>query len=108
MRQTSRYARRCTWSLYDARSYIRLLRPVRGPNVKGFAPDQQIKRQVHLPPDDCSNNIVGVGSDPPAIREVATGIFIWPALACMTPSSETWEITITFRMTELLEHLAIG
>src|SRR5260221_14372519 len=56
-----------------------MLRPVRCPNFKGFAPYQQIKRQVHLLIHDCSNNIVRIWSLPPAIREATTGIFLWPA-----------------------------
>jgi hypothetical protein len=56
-----------------------MLRPERRPNVKGFATQQQVKRHVHLPSQDRSKNLVGIGTDPPAIREAAAGIFLWSA-----------------------------
>jgi hypothetical protein len=56
-----------------------MLRPERLPNVKGFAPYQQVERQVHLPSQERSKNRVGIWRDPPAIREAAAGIFVWSA-----------------------------
>ncbi len=55
------------------------LRPVRCPNLKGFSPEQQIKRQVHLLIHDGSNECVRIWSLPATIREAATGIFLRPA-----------------------------
>ena len=42
-------------------------------------PNNRVKRQVHLPLYGGSHNIVAIGNLPPAIREAATGIFLWPA-----------------------------
>src|SRR5215212_1487881 len=56
-----------------------MLRPVLCPNLKGFAPYQQVERHVHLPSQGRSKNLVGIWTDPPAMCEAAAGIFVWPA-----------------------------
>ncbi len=39
----------------------------------------QVERQVHLSPQERSKNRVGIRRYPPAVREAAAGIFVWPA-----------------------------
>src|SRR5215212_3437435 len=56
-----------------------MLRPERLPNVEGFAPQQQVERRVHLLSQGHSENLVGIWTYPPAIREAAAGIFFRPA-----------------------------
>jgi len=56
-----------------------MLRPIRRPNFKCFAPQQQVERQVHLPSQGRSKNRVRIWRYPPAICEAAAGIFVWPA-----------------------------
>ena len=63
----------------DARPDVRMVRPVRRPNIKGLAPQQQVERQVHLLSQGRAKHRVGIGRDPPAIGEAAAGIFVWPA-----------------------------
>src|SRR5258707_15700384 len=84
-----------------------MLRPVRCPNFKGFAPYQQIKRQVHLLIHDCSNNIVVIWSLPPAIREATTGIFLWPASGLYdTIKGDEFKYNNVSHDPQFLQHLA--
>src|SRR5882724_9998438 len=79
IREKSRYSRRRTWCCVDGRPHVIMLRPESCPNVKGFAPQQQVKRQVHLIFYGRSTNRVGMWTHPPAICEAGAAIFLWPA-----------------------------
>jgi hypothetical protein len=56
-----------------------MLRPESCEIVKGFSPEQQVRRHFHLLHHGRSTNSVGMWGHPPAIRETATGIFLWAA-----------------------------
>ncbi len=58
-----------------------MIGPVGCPDVVGGAPDEQIKRQTHLRPDDRGLGFVGVRTDPATMREPATGVFVGTAWA---------------------------
>ncbi len=53
-----------------------MMRPVRRPNIIGFAPQQQVEGLVHLLSQLRSKHRVGKMADPPALLEAAAGIFL--------------------------------
>src|SRR6185436_5631956 len=55
------------------------VRPVRGENLIGLAPEQQIERLRELFADRLSADIVKIWGDPPAIFESTRAIFLRPA-----------------------------
>lgn len=84
----------CRW--VDAGPRISMLGPVRCPIFKSFAPQQQVKGQVHLLSQGRSNNIVVIATGPSAIREAVTVLPAARPEACMTPSIEICSSTIIF------------
>jgi len=61
------------------RPNICMLRPIRRPNVKGFAAQQQVEGQAHLLAQLGSENRIRIGADPPAVGKAAAGVLIRPA-----------------------------